>query len=118
MMPLRLFRSPTFAGANLLTLFLYAALGGLLFFLPFNLIQVQGYTATAAGVALLPFVLMMFLLSRWAGGLVERYGSKLPLVIRPVIAAAGVALFAVPDAEGGRYWTRFFSAGMGRRGGV
>src|SRR5439155_14446725 len=112
MMPLRLFRSPTFAGANLLTLFLYAALGGLLFFLPFNLIQVQGYTATAAGVALLPFVLMMFLLSRWAGGLVERYGSKLPLVIGPVIAAAGFALFAVPDAETGSYWTSFFPAVM------
>ena len=90
----------------------YAALGGLLFFLPYNLIQVQGYTATAAGAALLPFVLMMFVLSRWAGGLVERYGSKLPLVVGPVIAAAGFALFAVPDAEAGSYWTSFFPAVM------
>jgi EmrB/QacA subfamily drug resistance transporter len=112
MMPLGLFRSPTFAGANLLTLFLYAALGGLLFFLPFNLIQVQGYTATAAGAALLPFVLTMFLLSRWAGGLVERYGSKLPLVVGPVIAAVGFALFALPGAEAGSYWTSFFPAVM------
>ncbi|HYN82160.1 MAG TPA: MFS transporter [Gemmatimonadaceae bacterium] len=112
MMPLGLLRSPTFAGANLLTLFLYAALGGLLFFLPFNLIQVQGYTATAAGAALLPFVLTMFLLSRWAGGLVERYGSKLPLVVGPVIAAAGFALFALPGAEAGSYWTSFFPAVM------
>ena len=54
MMPLSLFRSRTFAGANLLTFLLYAALGGTLFFLPFNLIQVQGYTATAAGAAFLP----------------------------------------------------------------
>src|SRR5438093_8790811 len=112
MLPLRLFRTQTIAVANLFTLFLYAALGGLLFFLPFNLIQVQGYTATAAGVALLPFVLMMFLLSRWAGGLVERYGSKLPLVIGPVIAAAGFALVAVPDAGAGNYWTRIYPAVM------
>lgn len=112
MMPLGLFRSPTFAGANLLTLFLYAALGGLLFFLPFNLIQVQGYTALAAGAALLPFVLTMFLLSRWAGGLVGRYGSRLPLIAGPIIAAAGFALFALPGVETASYWTSFFPAVM------
>ncbi|PYJ98812.1 MAG: MFS transporter, partial [Verrucomicrobia bacterium] len=64
MLPLALFRSQDFTGANLLTLFLYSALGGTLFFLPLNLIQVQGYTATAAGAALLPFILIMFFLSR------------------------------------------------------
>ncbi len=112
MMPLGLFRSPTFMGANLLTLFLYAALSGILFFFPFNLIQVQGYTPTATGAALLPFVLVMFLLSRWAGGLVDRYGSKLPLVLGPMIAAAGFALFALPNAEAESYWTSFFPAVM------
>lgn len=110
MVPLRLFRSRTFAGANLLTLFLYAALGGMLFFLPFNLIQVQGYSPTAAGGALVPFVLTMALLSRWAGRLVDRYGSKLPLVAGPVIAAAGFALFALPGADAGNYWRHFFPA--------
>lgn len=68
MMPLSLFRSRTFSGANLLTLLLYAALSGALFFFPFNLIQVQGYSATAAGAAFLPLILIMFLLSRWSGG--------------------------------------------------
>jgi EmrB/QacA subfamily drug resistance transporter len=109
MVPLALFRSRTFSGANVLTLFLYAALSGSLYFLPFDLIQIQGYTPTAAGMALLPFVSIMFALSRWSGGLVTRYGAKTPLMVGPMIAAVGFALYGLAGLEAG-YWTTFFPA--------
>ena len=107
MLPLGLFRSPTFTGTNLLTFLLYAALSGTLFFLPMNLIQIQHYPATAAGAALLPFILLMFALSSWSGGLVAQYGARLPLIVGPLIAACGFLLF-LRTGIGGNYWKDFF----------
>ncbi|HKX10938.1 MAG TPA: MFS transporter [Stellaceae bacterium] len=102
MVPLGLFRSRRFSGINLLTLLLYGALGGGLFLLPFDLIRARSYTAAEAGAAFLPFPLVMFTLSRWSGGLLDRFGARPPLIIGPLITAAGLALFAL--SGGGSYW--------------
>jgi len=109
MVPLALFRSRTFSGANVLTLLLYGGLASLFFFLPMDLIQVHGYSATAAGAAGLPFIVVMSLLSRWSGGLIDRVGPRIPLVTGPLVAALGFVLFALPGTSG-RYWTTFFPA--------
>jgi EmrB/QacA subfamily drug resistance transporter len=111
MMPLDLFRSRAFAGANAYTFFLYAAIGGSLYFLPFQLVDVARYTPTAAGAALLPFVLLQFALSRWSGGLIGRLGARAPLVVGAILAALAFALFAVasPNAP---YWTSYFPAAV------
>jgi EmrB/QacA subfamily drug resistance transporter len=106
MVPLSLFRSRTFAGTNLATLLLYAALGACFFFVPFDLIQVQGYSPAAAGASLLPFVVLMSTLSPWAGALVPRIGARLPLTVGPAVSAVGFALLALPSV-GGPYVTTF-----------
>lgn len=111
MMPLPLFRSRAFCVANLYTLALYSALGGALYFLPYILIDVQHYTPTAAGAALLPFIVLQFAFARWSGGLIGRIGARIPLVAGAVFAAAAFALYALPGI-GGSYWTTYFPAAL------
>jgi EmrB/QacA subfamily drug resistance transporter len=107
MLPLALFRSRAFSGANIMTFLLYGAMSGSLFFLPFNLMQVQGWSATEAGAALLPLILAIALFSFVAAPLVARFGQRLPLVVGGAMAALGFALLALPGAESA-YWSGFF----------
>ncbi|HZZ94919.1 MAG TPA: MFS transporter [Usitatibacter sp.] len=109
MLPLALFRSRAFSGANALTLFLYAALAGGFFFLPMDLIQLHGFSATGAGAAMLPVILIMFAMSRGSGGLAERIGARIPLVLGPLTCAAGFGLLMLPGTSAS-YWTTFLPA--------
>ena len=101
MMPLSLFRSTVFSGINLLTMLLYFALGGAMFFLPFELIRVHGWTATGAGSAMLPFAIIMGLFSGVAGRIADRFGAKLSLGVGPILAGVGLALLAMMPADAG-----------------
>lgn len=109
MIPLSLFRSSNFSGANLITLLLYGAFSVTLFFMPFNLIQIQGYSPLEAGASLLPISIILGAFSGWAGGLVSRYGAKLPLIIGPLIVAVAF-LYITQIGIGGSYWTTIFPA--------
>ena len=108
MMPLALFRSRNFSGANALTLLLYFSLGGVLYFLPFGLIRLGFYSATQAGAALLPLALILGFGSYFAGGVADRFGPRISLGLGPVIAACGLALLAMADFRGS-YWRGVFS---------
>jgi EmrB/QacA subfamily drug resistance transporter len=110
MVPPSLFRSRDFDGANLVTLLFYMALTGSLYFLPFLMMQVHGYSAFVAGSVFLPFVAMAFLLGRLSGRIVARFGTKLPLVVASLSVVAGLLMFALPGVEHGSYWTSFFPA--------
>lgn len=109
MMPLGVFRSRDFTGANLVTLLLYFGLGGILFFLPYTLIRAYGYTATEAGMALLPVPIIIGLLSRYTGGLTARFGARLLLTAGPFVAGLGFAMLAFPFARDS-YVLGFFPA--------
>jgi len=109
LLPLNLFRSRTLRGAIILTLLFYTALNAMLFFFPLNLIQVQGYDAAMAGLAQLPLMVFLIALSPWAGGLVDRYGPRLPLTLGPAISGLGFLYFALPGitAGPGDFWVNY-----------
>jgi EmrB/QacA subfamily drug resistance transporter len=107
MMPLSLFRNANFSGANALTLFLYAALTASLFLLPLLLINVHGYSATAAGAAFLPFSIIMGFGSRYAGRLVDLFGARWPLMVGPSVTAVGFALLGMTGSDPD-FWRGFF----------
>ncbi len=110
MVPPSLFHSRSFTGANLVTLLFYIALTGSLFFLPFLMMQVHGYSAFVAGSVFLPFVAMALLIGRFSGRISARFGAKLPLIVASLAVAAGLLLFALPGADHGSYWISFFPA--------
>ncbi len=107
MMPLSFFRSRNFSATNALTLLLYFALGGALYYLPFGLIRLGGYSATQAGAALLPFALIMGFGASCAGTIADRLGPRLPLTIGPIVAAFGFAMLAFADFSQ-PYWVGVF----------
>jgi MFS family permease len=112
MMPLALFRSRAFAGTNAMCVFLYGALSGTLFFFPLNLIQIQGYNPAFAGLASLPFSILLAALSPVMGRMTDRFGARLLLTIGPAIVAMGFALLALPGITIGpiAYWWTYFPA--------
>ena len=110
MMPLGLFSNPTFSGANALSFFLYAGLGAGMLFLSLNLVQIQGYSQLESGMTFLPFTLLMISLSRYAGGLSDRWGARPLLIAGPLVAGGGLLLlsFAGQTHGAGDYWANFF----------
>jgi predicted MFS family arabinose efflux permease len=102
--PPALFGSPRLVGLNLATLLLYGALSGFLLLLPYRLIEAGGYRATAAGAALLPFPLVMMLLSPVAGDLAGRLGARRLLIFGASLVAGGLLLGLRIGGTGG-YWT-------------
>jgi EmrB/QacA subfamily drug resistance transporter len=109
MMPLSLYRSRNFSASNVLTLLLYFAIGGALYYVPFSLIRLGGYSATQAGAALLPLALTMGFGASWAGTVADRLGPQLLLTGGPIVAACGLTMLAFVDLSR-PYWVGVFPA--------
>ncbi|MEO8763541.1 MAG: MFS transporter [Ginsengibacter sp.] len=110
MMPLQIFSNKTFAGANLLTFFLYAGLFSGTLFLTLNMVQIQGYKQLQAGLTFLPFTLLIIVISRWSGGLVDKYGPRRFLILGPAVSGLGLFLLSLIKETNGpsEYWSTYF----------
>ena len=107
MMDTSLFRSRQFSAANAMTLLVYAALGGMSFFLTLQLQTVLGYSPLEAGVATLPMTVIMFFLAKRGGALAARIGPRLPMALGPLVCAVGIALISQVGV-GSSYWLNIF----------
>lgn len=118
MIPLSLFKHRLFTGVTLVTFVLYFAMSGVFFFLTLNLQQIQGFSATMAGAAFMPVIILLFLMSRWAGGLADKIGPRRLLIAGPLLIGLGFFLYMIPGVEA-NYWLTFlpativFGAGLG-----
>jgi EmrB/QacA subfamily drug resistance transporter len=110
MVPLGIFRNRIFSGANLITLFLYGALSVFVFFLALNLVQIQGYSPTLAGLTFLPFAVLLAGLSRWAGSLADSVGARPLIVIGTLVTAGALVQMSTIGVTAGPsdFWTTFF----------
>ncbi|MDP9077714.1 MAG: MFS transporter [Bacteroidota bacterium] len=109
MMPLKLFSSAAFTGANLLTFFLYAALGSGMLFLSLDLVQIQGYSQLQSGLAFLPFTLLLLFFAGFAGKLADKYGPRFFLTCGPLTAGVGLLILSFQGQTSGPadYWKTF-----------
>ncbi len=110
MVPLNIFRTVRFTGANFLTLFLYGSLTLFSFFLPLTMVQAQGYSESRAGLTLLPFALLLAAMSRWMGRVSDRFGPRVPLIVGPLVVGAGFLVSSLTGTDAGphSYWTTYF----------
>jgi EmrB/QacA subfamily drug resistance transporter len=111
LLPLSIFRSRQFSATNVVTLLVYAVMGGMFFLLPIELIQVAHYSPIAAGAAFLPVTLMLLVLSQYSGALATRIGPRLQMSVGPIVVAVGFAMFARIDASG-NYLTEILPAAI------
>jgi len=109
LLPLWLLRSRTFVLSSTLSFVLYAALCGVMFVIPFVLLQAHGYSVTETGASFLPFIVVVFALSGFVGERLEAWGIRRFLLFGTVLSAAGYALFARP-VPGDGYWAGYFVA--------